>query len=163
MPNPSVLRSRASRTVAAAGNYTAGDIVSDNATTGTAWEFPDLSPRGTGTACIIFKGDIVCNATNGAVTASYRLHLFSKVPTTTELRDNVAKAFTAADMANYLGVITFPAMTDEGTFSRAHVDGLTMGAWADNSSGIVYGVLEDLSGETNESAAMTITMTLWAA
>lgn len=156
------IRSRASRAVAAAGNYTAGDIVSDSASNGvgTAWEFTQMAP-GSGFPGIIYKADITCD--EDSVTASYRLHLFSASPSTaTELDDNAAKTFDNDDRANYLGAITFPAMVDEGEMSRAQIEGLTFGYWCGQSGTSLYGVLEDLSGETNETAGMTITMTLWA-
>lgn len=156
-------RSRVSRAVAAAGNYAAGDIVSDSATNGagTSWDFTQMAVNGAGRPGTIYKADITCD--EDSVTASYRLHLFSAaLSANTELDDNEAKAFDNDDRANYLGAITFPAMVDEGEMSRAQIEGLTFGYWCGQAGHTLYGVLEDLTGETAETAGMTITITLWA-
>lgn len=155
-------RSRVTKTIAAAGNYTAGDIVSESASNGvgTSWAFTNFA-REDGRPGTIFKADITCD--EDSITASYRLHLFSANPSSaTEKDDNAAKAFDNDDRLNYLGAITFPAMVDEGEFSRAQVDGLTFGYWCGNGSSTLYGVLEDLTGETAETAGMSMTITLWA-
>jgi len=151
------VRSRVTKAIAAAGNYTAGDIVSESATSGSPWVFTNFAVTDSRPGTI-FKADITCN--EDSITASYRLHLFSASPSTSVLNDNVAKAMGAEDRDGYLGAITFPAMVDEGVWSRAQVDGLTFGYLPAGS--ILYGLLEDLSGETAETANMLMSITLWA-
>lgn len=146
----------ASKTIAAAGNYTAGDIVSDSATAGTAWEFTHIRLY-EGRNGIITGGVITCD--EDSVTARYRLWLFTMTPSTSQLDDNVAKATTAADLKNCIGYVDFEAMTDQGTGSFAKGTAYLDFILAEGSLSL-YGLLEDLSGEANETASMVIQISL---
>lgn len=169
----------ATKTIVAAGNYTAGDVLSESATDtfGTAWVFGGIENRaGAGAhidnAWIIFSGSGA-----DAVTAVYKLWLFSNNPSTSELDDNAAKSFSAADMANFLGIITFQAAVDQGAVAVAMIDltktpnplhvvpinrnnALGVIGGVNGGASRIWGVLEDTSGETNEAAGMTATITL---
>jgi hypothetical protein len=148
-----------SRAVAAAANYAANDIVSDSASSGagTAWEFPDMASQGKGGT--IYEAVITCN--EDAIVARFRLHLFSTTPDAdTEMDDNEPKAFDNDDRTNFLGYIDFPAMSDQGEYSMAQVTNLTKGYTCTGTS--LYGILEILDAETNETAGMIIGITLYA-
>lgn len=156
-------RSRISRAVAAAGDYAAADIVSDSASNGvgTTWDFSDMAVNGDGKPATIFKADIACS--EDSVVWRLRLHLFSAaVSTATELDDNAAKTLDNDDRANYLGYIDFPAAVDLGEFSFSQATGLDFGYYCGNGSNTLHGVLETLDAETNETAGMTIAITLWS-
>jgi hypothetical protein len=163
------------KTIAAAGDYTAGDVVSESASNGvgTAWRFGGIENRA-GEGSHITRAFIV--GSEDSLTAVYKLWLFSANPSTSELDDNAAKNFSAADMANLIGIITFKAMADQGATSYAEVDpdntdmpfhvipvmtdyiGVIGGSNLTGSS--IWGVLEDTSGETAETASMTLSITL---
>lgn len=146
-----------SKAVAAAANYTAGDVVSESATAGTSWEFSPIqlfeARRGVITHAVLTSSE-------DSVTARYRLHLFTSDPSASELDDNVAKNFAAADLGKYVGSIDFEAVVDQGaggwTKSSPYV-----GFQLDEASQALYGVLEDLDGETAETAGMTYTIRLF--
>lgn len=143
-----------SRTVAAAGNYdAAGDIVSNSATdtTGTAWQFPGVGERG-----VIVSAVQTCS--EDSVVWRLRLHLFRASPTTSEMDDNAAFNLTEADRPNYLGFIDFPAAADLGAVSGAQVD-LLKGYTC--PGGILYGILQTLDVENNETPGMTVSLTLF--
>lgn len=170
---------KVSKTIAAAGDYAAGDIVSESATNGagTAWRFGGIENRA-GQGSHITRAFIVGSGTGAdAVTAVYKLWLFNANPSTSELDDNAAKSFSAADMANFIGIITFKAMADQGAVSYAEVDlaetdmpfavipvmvvttlGVIDGTEQGPSS--IWGVLEDTSGEASEHTNMVFTITL---
>ena len=143
-----------SRAVAAAGDYAAADIVSNSATAdaGTAWTFPNTGRQG-----VIY--DAVCSCSEDSVVWRLRLHLFTKTPTTSEMDDNAAKAFTEVDRANLLGYIDFQAAGDQGAYSVAGGSALNKGYFA--PSGQLFGVLETLDAETGETAGMSIEFKLF--
>lgn len=147
--------SRSSRAVAAAGDYGAGDIVSDSASNGvgTAWQFPNLGTQGT-----IYDAFATCS--EDSVVWRLRLHLFKANPSASELDDNAAKAFAEADRANALGYIDFQAAADIGVYSMAGGSVLYKGY--ETLDGTLYGVVETLDAEANETAGMTLAFTLYA-
>lgn len=162
MSSTYVIHSSASKAIAAAGNYTAGDILSESATNlaGTAWEFPHLAPRD-GAPGVIFMATIKCS--EDSITNRFRLHLFKSSPSTaTELDDNAAKAMDNDDRDKYLGYIDFPAMADLGEFSFAQAVGLNYAYQCADGASSGYGVLETLDDETNETASMVIGIDLYA-
>ncbi len=87
------------------GACTAGDVISESATTGTYWEF-DFG--GTG---YLTKAQAVLEAANK--TERLRLWLFSYPPTCTTLDNVVSTAPLAADVPYLVGYIEFPAMSSE--------------------------------------------------
>jgi hypothetical protein len=100
------------KALAAAGNYAAADVLSESASSGTAWTF-DTVVRGNGASGTIVKAVALLETT--ALTPGLTLFLFSATPTA-ELNDNDANtAVLHADEANFVGRITFPAMADLGT------------------------------------------------
>lgn len=164
-----------SKTAVAAGNYAAGDVVSESATNGvgTAWRFGGIESRA-GQGSYITNANIVFSGAGAdAVAAVYKLWLFSANPSTSELDDNAAKSFSAADMANFLGILTFQAAVDQGSVAVAVLDlaktqipfmvvpvRAPQVAGSDGVPMSIWGVLEDTSGETNEAAGMVVTINL---
>jgi hypothetical protein len=100
------------KALAAAGNYTANDVMSESASAGTVWTFSAIV-SGNGGSGTIVKAIALFETT--ALTPGLTLFLFSATPTAA-LNDNVANtAVLHADEANFVGRITFPAMADLGT------------------------------------------------
>lgn len=151
--------STASKAVAAAGDYAAGDVLSESATNGagTAWRFSDIAPA-SGRSGTINGAMATCD--EDSVTFRLRVHLFSANPSSSELDDNAAKNFNDSDRANYVGYIDLPAMADVGGFAVAKADQQTMPFVAFGSD--LWGVVETLDAETNETAGMTLSITLHA-
>lgn len=100
------------KALAAAANYAADDVLSENVSAGTAWTFSS-AVRGNGESGTIVKAVALFETT--ALTPGLTLFLFSGTPTS-EMDDNKANtAVLHADEANYLGRVTFPAMADLGS------------------------------------------------
>jgi hypothetical protein len=150
---PKVTTISVTKAVAAAGNYDAEDVLSEHATTGTAWTFDTVVSRNGGKGRIT-KAHVICETT--AQTPRLTLYLFNATPTC-NLNDNVANtALLHADLAKYVGKIDFPAMEDLGGDSEALATPSTTGnlpldfqcATADDA---LYGVLvtrDAIAGET---------------
>ena len=153
-----------SRTVAAAGDYADNDILSNSATNGagTAWEFVNATPRSGGVG-EIFEATLKCSA--GAVVGTTRLHLFDRPPTTSEMDDNAALNMTTADRPFHIGWIDFAALQDVGDYGMIQATGLSQMFWVKEgqtgaSAKSLWGILQITDAETNESAGMTIEITL---
>ena len=155
------------RTLAAAGNYDAEDVMSDDADNGegTAITFTGVG-RTKGTAGKIVQASILCSTT--ALTPRLTLYLFSSTPTC-ELDDQAANtAVLAADQAKFVGQIDFPAMSDLGTGMSGTIS--TMSTWGnlpiyfvcEEDSANLYGVLVTRDAITGEAANMTVRINLTA-
>ena len=102
-------------------------------------------------------------ADEDGVTARYRLHLFNAdVSSATTTNDNVTKAMDNDDRSKYLGYVDLPAMADLGEFSFAQADQLQFMYVLADGADTLYGILEDLDGETAETAGMVVDITLYA-
>ena len=100
------------KALAAAGNYAANDVLSESASSGTAWNFANVVGKN-GASGKIVRATAVLETT--ALTPAITLFLFHTVPTSV-LNDNVENtAILHADVGNYVGRIDFPAMIDLGT------------------------------------------------
>ncbi len=146
-------------TVAAAGDYTALDIMSDSATNtvGAPWKFTGLGRVASGTGTIV--GGKIETSVEGFVPRT-RLWLFNAQPgTTSELDDNAVFYIDLDDRAKLMSYIDFPAMADVGEFSFAQVTDLNR-QFVSDSNGDVWGVLQLLDAATNESAGMSVWPTL---
>ncbi len=101
--------------LAAAAAYDAGDVLCENATTGTCWVF---SFGGTG---YLTKAIVVSETT--ALTPPLIAYLYKDIPTG-ELRDHAANTNPLkADTDIFIGSIEFPAMKSLGTgMSQAEVN-----------------------------------------
>lgn len=100
------------KALAAAAQYSANDILSESASAGTSWVFSAIA-RGNFTTGYITKA--VAISESEGVTPRLVAYVFKAVPTSV-LNDNVANTGPdAADKANYLGAIDFPALESLGT------------------------------------------------
>jgi hypothetical protein len=140
---------RVTKAVAAAGNYTAEDVISNSATAGVAWEFKNVGGSG-----YITKAQVQCETT--AQVQRLTLYLFKATPTSA-LNDNVANtALLHADLDNYIGRIDFPAMEDLGGDSETLATPSTYGNLplmfeSEPSTGSIYGILVTRDSFTNEN------------
>ena len=104
------------KALAAAGDYAAEDVLSESASAGTTWTFSNVVPVN-GLSGYIVKAHAIFETTD--LTPALTLFLFTAAPTS-ELNDNVANtALLHADLANYVGRIDFPAMSNVGGDSEA--------------------------------------------
>ena len=108
------------KTLDANAAYTADDVISEDPTNGqgTDWDFSFGA-----------KGKIVqatvTSASNG-LTAAVDLHLFTRPPTC-ELDDHAANTSpVVADLPYFIGVISLPALADQGAASYAVATGLEL-------------------------------------
>ena len=148
------------KAVAAAGNYSAEDVISESATVGTTWIFRGLPGSG-----YIVKAQVICETTGQVQRCT--LYLFDALPTS-QLSDNLGNtAPIHADMAHYLGRIDFPAMEDLGGDSEAvatpsTVGNLTLAYEVSGQDRALYGILVTRDAFTNETATDDYTVVLTA-
>lgn len=159
-----------SKTLAAAGDYAANDVLSEHATTGTCWTF-DAIVRNNGGSGYITRAHAVWSKSGGMTNVTPRISilLFNATPTSV-LNDNVAStAVLHADKTAYVGRIDFPAMSVIGTSGTASPESvctpstsgnLPMAFICDSADDALYGVVVILDAETNETAASQLTIKL---
>lgn len=145
--------------LAAAGDYAAGDVLSDAATNGTghAFVFAGMA-RQAGGSGIVAKA-LITSSVQGWVPAM-RLWLFHALPAACELDDNSAFSLDADDRDKVVGYIDFEAGFDAGEVSFVQNTDVRLAykcAAADTS---LYGILQVTEAATNESAGMTLTVAL---
>jgi hypothetical protein len=100
------------KALAAAAIYDANDVISESAAAGTIWTFAALAKQDGGSGYIT-KANIISESEN--VTPKLTLFLYTAAPTGA-LNDHAANTNPdAADLANYIGKIDFPAMESLGT------------------------------------------------
>lgn len=134
--------------------YAAKDVIST--AVGSVIEFAGMARANGGTGLIVKARLMTSQSTN---TAQYRLHLFHTAPVA--IADNAQYAMLAANQANRVGMIDFPACSTEGTGSDAAA---TMRPSSDGSypppnlwykcaanDTKLYGILETLSAFTPAS------------
>lgn len=151
--------------LAAAGNYGVNDVLSENVSTGTAWEF-DAVVLGNGDSGHIIKAQAI-SQTNAFGTPSLTLFLFTATPTSA-LNDNVANtALLHANLANYVGKIDFPAMETLGGDAEALATSSTSGNLplafeCVSGDDALYGILVTRDAITGEVATddMTVRLTV---
>uniref|UniRef100_A0A6M3IPJ4 Uncharacterized protein n=1 Tax=viral metagenome TaxID=1070528 RepID=A0A6M3IPJ4_9ZZZZ len=151
------------KALAAAGDYAAGDVLSENASTGTDWDFDAVGMKNGGTGYIV-RANAICETT--ALTPELTLFLFNAAPTC-ETDDNKANtALLHADLANYIGKIDFPAMEDIGTGDSESVatsstpGNLPLAFNCASADDALYGILVTRDAITGESAGDEMTIKL---
>jgi len=153
------------KALAAAGDYAAGDVLSESAGAGTAWTFSAIA-RSNNASGFIVRAIALCQTT--ALTPRLTIFLFHTLPTCT-LNDNAANtAVLWADRANFVGSIDFPAMESLGTgVSMSVATPSTLGkaplgfnTTADTDD--LYGVVVTRDAITGESAVMNLVISLTA-
>ncbi len=152
--------SRVYLTAAAAGDYAAGDAISQSVTdtVGRPVFVPNLA-RDEGGVAVIAGVRTVCVATSGLVVAPLRLYFFTRVPLATEVEmdDNIAFVINAVASAESIFAGTFLCnnFVDRGASSLSDTTNLqepmkcgdgTKGLW-------MLPVFE--TAEANESAGMS--------
>ena len=152
------------KAVAAAENYAAEDIISENVSTGTVWTWAAIF-RENGVGGYLTQAIVSCETT--ALTHRLALYLFNAA-TTSEVDDNkVNDAVLNADISQYVGRIDFPALEDLGGNSEAVANSNTisnMPLWVDAASDAddLIGILvtrDAITGETVDDD-YTIKLTL---
>ena len=148
----------------ASGNYADNDVISDGETngTGTALEFANTVRVSGGSAKIISASISYTAAT--AIAATSELMLFSQTPTASEMDDNAAwGGVGAADVPYYLGSIAFSAGTDVGASTFGLPTTLTPAAplFVRSEATSIFGILVLRDAEINETASMTVRITLY--
>jgi len=154
---------QASFAAVAAGNYADNDVISNDADAGEGdpLEFASVVRSAGGAAKII--GAKLSMSEDG-ILATSELFLFSQAPTATEMDDNAAFAGVgAADQPYYLGSIPFAALADVGEISFALPTTLTPAAplLVHAVATSIFGILVLRDAEINETAGMTVTVTLY--
>lgn len=151
---------RQTKILAAAGNYAAEDVLSENATVGTCWTFANAMSSDEGSG-IVIKAQALCSTTS--LTPRLSLYLFNKIPTSV-LRDNIANtAVLTADLPHYQGIIDFMSLGDLGGYSEATATPSTVGNLPLSVKCLdrnLYGVAITRDAETGEAAGMTLTFIL---
>ena len=159
--SPIHFASRVEMTCAAAGDYAAGDVLSNSATDGVGRSIyvPSLTRLAGGTPIVM---NVVATCNEDAVAFSLRLHFFrvSPVAADVEMDDNVpfdaAKLVGAVD--NWAGSILLNAFVDRGTSiaTSETFDIRQIFRCAPHDNGL-WMVVTAETGEANETAAMRLT------
>lgn len=157
-----------SKTLVAAGNYTANDVLSEDADNGegTCWTFEDVA-RAVGGAGRIHSANIAMSKSGGitAITTVLALILFTTTPTS-ELDDNAANTGPIhADISTYIGTIIFPALSQYGGSPSARATGasanLPLDFVCESADADIYGILVTTADESSETASTVATITLY--
>lgn len=146
-----------SKLLAAATDYTAEDVMSESATTGTVFSFKDMARKNGGSG-VINKAVAFCSKTG--LTPRITLYLYNRVPTSINLYDNLANAGPSrTDWPIFVGQIDFLAMEDLGGGSTSVVTTGTYGNLPLPYKCIdrgLYGIAVTRDGITGEEANMLL-------
>jgi len=152
------------KALAAAGNYAANDVLSEHASSGTAWTFEDVVKKNGRTATIT-KAMAIFETT--ALTPRIVLYLFKAVPTSV-LNDNVLNtALLHADLANFVGWIEFDAMEtlnagDSVAISTSGTNGnIPLEFSCATADANLYGIAVTRDAITGEAAGDDLTIVLF--
>ncbi len=153
------------KNIVTGGAYSADDVISEQTTNGlgTPWTFSAIG-RANGAYGYIVKAHVVSETT--AITPRLVLYLFNATPTC-ELDDNAANtALLHADLANYIGRIDFPSMSEYGTSDAEAIatpstyGNLPLAFQCAAGADDLYGVLVTIDGVTLDAADdVTVTLT----
>lgn len=147
----------------AAGDYADNDVISNAVANGTGLPitFANAVLSTGGSAKII---GATLTMSEDSVAGTTELILFSATPTATEMDDNAAYGGVgAADGPLYLGSIAFPALVDVGATSFVAATAPTAAAplLIRAAATSIFGILVWRDAEANETAGMTVTITLY--
>lgn len=143
------------KTLAAAGNYDASDIMSESASNGvgTAWRFQNVCRQG---ETIMIAG-LRARCSEDSVTSPIRTHWFRTNPSNSELDDNAALNIHATDAAQKVAEITTGAMGDHGATSYGeNADVRHVISPTPNSGTDLWCIANWVNAETAETASMTM-------
>lgn len=153
------------KALAAAVAYTANDVLSESAASGTDWDFDEVVRENGGCGEIV---GATIQSESESVTPRCRLFLFTAAPTNCNLNDNAANtAPDASDLpSTFVGFIDFPAMSSLGTTDSVAVANsnvpscnLPLPFVCDEDDDALYGVLVTKDGFT-QTAGDDLTITL---
>lgn len=144
--------------IAAAGDYTALDVLNHSTSAGLAWIAPSIA-RAAGTGGTIVQ--VRATLSVAAVVVRLRLHMFNAVPTVLQ-NDNVALVLDLDDRAAYLGVIDLEALHTSGSSEYAWAEAREPFPFQTNADANLYFVVQTLDSFTNETAGMTLDIALTA-
>lgn len=151
------LNGAAPGTLAAAGDYAALDVLSQNATNGAgvAWVIPGAARVNGGMGRI--TGGIITTSVD-AFAAKFRMYVFDANPSASELDDNSPLSIAAADRAKLIGTLQWATDgTDVGAISLNELTNtLPLPFKCAAADTALYGILVTVDAETNESASMTV-------
>lgn len=150
---------KVTRTIAAAGDYAAGDIISDDAdnTEGTSIAF-DPAIRYDADEGVVTHVIVTCSV--DALVVPTDLDIFDSVPDASELDDNAAASIAVADRSRLAGTVSLPAFTDRGAISVAEANCYIPVKFLSGSKAL-RAIHRAFLAFTNESAGMTITYRLF--
>ncbi len=146
---------------AAAGDYSAGDVISTNVTDtlGVALQLVGVVDA-VGQVAILDK--VVAKCSEDSILARLRLHFYrdNPLPTEVEMDDNIAGdwAKTVNGLNKYIGPVTLAAFLDMGTAMSMSTTGnlREMLKTTSATSTQLWVVVEILDAEANETAGMKI-------
>ncbi len=148
---------------AAAGDYSAADVVSNNVTDTLGLPNRVIGVVDTaGQPCILDSVSLTCD--EDSILARFRMHWYNyaPLPADVEMDDNIAAdwAKISAGREGYLGYTDLPAMADRGT-AMSHSQAVSLRqellTKADRD---LWFVLEVLDAEANETAGMLLDFTM---
>jgi len=152
----------AEKSIVAAGNYAAEDVISESVDPGTVWTFAAVA-RANGAYGKLVYARLEWQTTG--LTALLTLYLYKATPTC-NLKDNVAHDGPVwADRANYVGQVDFDALEDMGGVSYAIAtpntpSNLPLAFKCAAAADDLLGVLVTRTGITTEVAGEDIRITL---
>jgi hypothetical protein len=157
----------ANKTIAAAGDYAANDVVSESATVGTVFTFSGMA-RVSGMGGSIRRAKIIFSKASGmglTLAARCRMRFYNALPTCV-LNDNIANTGVLnADRANYAGYLDFGILFSDGGSPEASLalgqSNLPLDYVCAAADTALYGVLTFLDAEANETASMICTIDLY--
>lgn len=154
---PKTLRLRATLngsspgTIAAAGDYAAGDVLNNSTSAGTFWLHTGIA-RYAGAGGWIDKSVVTFSV--AALVPRLRRHLFNADPTVIQ-NDNVALLLDADDRAAYLGPMDYEPLQTSGSSEISWATCNTPFRFCTNADANLRSVFQTLDAFTNESANMT--------
>lgn len=147
------------RTIAAAGDYAAGDVISDDADNGEGTALVvDPIARANSEELVLTHG--VITGSVDALVFSSDLDIFTENPSGSELDDNAVAGIVVADRLKWVGSAAVPALADKGGFSGAEFTCYIPFRLVDTKS--LWVIHRTRDAFTNESAGMTLTYRLFA-
>lgn len=127
--------------------YTAGDAISDNATTPTTAGYFTLDFATVKGGSVMLTDFTLHKSDHDVTAATFWLFLFDALPVLTGFEDNVALGITDAEMKNVKGCVTFAAADwQNATLGDIQTVSKTIGIVFADGSSTLYGVL--VAGDT---------------
>ena len=143
--------------IAAAGDYADNDILSNSASAGGAWLFPDMAGVDGGAGEIV-GAILTCSV--AALASTFRLWLFDANPSASSLNDNAAFSLHASDQDKLIQTIDFVTTASLGGVGGSITATLSKPYTCAAADTDLYGILQATDAITNESAGMIVIVKL---